>query len=105
MESAIKLQDPQFKFLRRPGGFAECMTESELAVIDEVLKELEEKNMQMYEYKPDEFVKLISGPFAGTVGQIESIQNNKAYLRIFFLNKQVRMELPLQHLPFMVIKQ
>lgn len=104
IESSMKSQDPQFRILRQPGGFAEGMNEEQLASIDEVLQQMSDQGATLQQYQPEEYVRIISGPFAGTVGQIDSIQHKKVLLKIFFLNKQVRMELPLVHLPFMVVK-
>ena len=58
--------------------------------------------MVLSEYKVDEYVRIISGPFAGTVGQVMDIQHKKVHLKVFFLGKQVRMEVPLLHLQFLV---
>ena len=105
VESIIKMQDPQFKFLRCPGDRIKQLHEIDLTGIDEVIEQRNSQNIEIATYKVGDYVRIISGPFAGTVGQIEEISPKKVYLKVFFLNKQVRMEVPGQHLQFLVVKQ
>lgn len=104
IESEIKMQDPQFKFLRWPGGRCAGFLEEELSAIDAAIALLAEQPLAFSDYNVDDYVRIISGPFAGTVGQITDIQNKKVHLKVFFLGKQVLMEIPLLHLSFLITK-
>lgn len=73
--------------------------------MDGAIQELSAQAVVETPFQVNDFVRIISGPFAGTVGQVESMQAKKVFLRVFFLSKQVRMEISATHLQFLATKQ
>ena len=102
VEVQLKNCDPQFKLLRAPcGGVAELLSQ-ELDLMAEVIDAVGEQDELQTEYRVGDYVKIISEPFNDMVGQVAEIKKSKVILKIFFLSKQVNMEVPPDHLQYLV---